>query len=597
MEPGIDANIFIENQTERVRVASSSGQIRQDTIAAQDEPSRANFVETQNSGLVQELRAQISQTIREKDEAIKEKEMAINSERHKDELIKQLSDKNNELSDIVKFQECHSLDLHRELGEKDKALEAERAKSQSLEAALSEFRRIVNELYVDEPSLETPTREVHPTIPAEYKRLQSSVPSAACNETPREGPTGKQATSSPDPSTKVLSKGAAEKHPASWSALNTLAPSDGTFVNQSASKSDSGSADPSSDKRPRSPGMFIAHKKKCPWPGGRHVKLRPLRWVLTMLKGGARVLEVNLNVTSRLTLAMRFSFIPTAGTKTANRTAAQNPFRAHQQASDSRQHTRNLEVGMAGVARVTSLLKEVQLSENEKTEVLKEAATKQAETEARKPQTSQAIFDAVKMRLEALSKPVSGDGANATPGSLHGFENSTHVARLPSLEFRETIWNSLQMLPESPQGPTFGFFEGTLSSWIDFHDLNFGARGSMVTKLWVGLYVGFLEDLRILEIVVNLRLDFGNPRLPDRSHGKAHYRPCPVFGNRRGEKGKLDRLNTKGLTMLKYPGTSPLPHLWVHVCWENRDEMKECVGVVKYGWSLYDYVDAFVWQC
>ncbi|KAF5714456.1 hypothetical protein FMUND_7418 [Fusarium mundagurra] len=141
VEPMNDAKSFMENEEVLVRVTSSSGQTRQGTAAALSQPSRANFVETQNSGLVQELRAQISQTVKEKDEAIKEKEMAINSERQKDGLIKELSDKNNELSDIVKFQECHILDLLQELGEKDKALEAERVKSQSLEAALSEFRR------------------------------------------------------------------------------------------------------------------------------------------------------------------------------------------------------------------------------------------------------------------------------------------------------------------------------------------------------------------------------------------------------------------------------------------------------------------------
>ncbi|KAG5797231.1 hypothetical protein H9Q69_003700 [Fusarium xylarioides] len=134
VEPRNDAQSFMENEEELVRVISSSGQIRRGTIAARGEPSRANFVETQNSGLVQELRAQISQAIQEKDEA-------VNSERHKDELIKELSEKNNELSDIVKFQECHILDLHQEIREKDKALEAERVKSQSLEARLSEFRR------------------------------------------------------------------------------------------------------------------------------------------------------------------------------------------------------------------------------------------------------------------------------------------------------------------------------------------------------------------------------------------------------------------------------------------------------------------------
>ncbi|KAG5766600.1 hypothetical protein H9Q72_005367 [Fusarium xylarioides] len=134
VEPRNDAQSFMENEEVLVRVISSDGQIRRGTIAARGEPSQANFVERQNSGLVQELRAQISQAIQEKDEA-------VNSERHKDELIKELSEKNNELSDIVKFQECHILDLHQEIHKKDKALKAERVKSQSLEVRLGEFRR------------------------------------------------------------------------------------------------------------------------------------------------------------------------------------------------------------------------------------------------------------------------------------------------------------------------------------------------------------------------------------------------------------------------------------------------------------------------
>ncbi|KAF5543379.1 hypothetical protein FNAPI_9701 [Fusarium napiforme] len=148
---------------------------------------------------------------------------------------------------------------------------------------------------------------------------------------------------------------------------------------------------------------------------------------------------------------MRSFLIPTADTKTAPRPSARKPFRARQQASASRQHTRNLEVGMLGVARVTSLLKEVQLSEDEKREALKEAATKQAEAEASKPKTAHAIFDAEKVRLEALPEPASENAAIAEDAQMPLRENymasneSALIARLPSLELCGKIWKSLQL--------------------------------------------------------------------------------------------------------------------------------------------------------
>ncbi|KAG9498457.1 hypothetical protein J7337_009262 [Fusarium musae] len=357
------------------------------------------------------------------------------------------------------------------------------------------------------------------------------------------------------------------------------------------------------------------------------------------------------------------SLIPTAGTKTAPGTAAQTPFRARQQASASRQHTRNLEAGMAGVARVTSLLKEVQLGENEKREVLKEAATKQAEAEARKLQTSQTIFDAEKLRLEALPKPASGNAAIAEDVQMPlrdpymTSNESAPAARLPSLELREKIWKSLQLQPVSPQGPIVGPFAVALPSWIDFHDLIFGPRGSLVTKLRSGMYnrdlhvswavdkgravalvvgphpefthsaenrnlwkelrnlwlkvlewvllacqgnpfrlVDFLGDYQILEIEVNLLLDSEILGRLMEAWEKLSTDPVQSSAMAAAKKANLIAWTPRIFAMLKYPGTPLLLHSWVHECWENRDEMKERVGVARYLWSQHDHVAAFIWQ-
>ncbi|KAG5766573.1 hypothetical protein H9Q69_003704 [Fusarium xylarioides] len=113
--------------------------------------------------------------------------------------------------------------------------------------------------------------------------------------------------------------------------------------------------------------------------------------------------------------AIRPSSIPTDGTKTAPRTAA----RAHQQAAVSRQHIKNVEAGMTDVVKVTSLLKEVQLSENEKGEALKAAATKKA---------------------EAAEKSFKQRNPSLTPRRWGSMGGNAAILRTPKCHSRITTW-------------------------------------------------------------------------------------------------------------------------------------------------------------
>ncbi|KAI7770188.1 hypothetical protein LZL87_002559 [Fusarium oxysporum] len=105
-------------------------------------------------GLVRNLRSQIAQlleenkglsdTVKEKDQAIEEKDALIRelSDKVKDKAVKNESQKDEvikELSDKVKFQKFEISDLHRDMATKDTALETERNRANNLETQLSEL--------------------------------------------------------------------------------------------------------------------------------------------------------------------------------------------------------------------------------------------------------------------------------------------------------------------------------------------------------------------------------------------------------------------------------------------------------------------------
>ncbi|KAG5821596.1 hypothetical protein H9Q74_000014 [Fusarium xylarioides] len=214
-----------------------------------------------------------------------------------------------------------------------------------------------------------------------------------CNEAPSKGAAGKQATSSPGPSTKVLSKHAAEKQPASSPALNSWAPSEGAFMEQPAPKPVSCSPAPSSRQptwkpryvpRTQGPSSLIRRRASKPtasqmvreYPEGRG--------------HGAQSNSTPASDCPSFCCWHKDCFL-NPRTKACSSTST---------ASASRQHTSNLKAGTARVTRVTSPLKEVQLSGNEKGEALKAAATKKAEAAEKKLQAAQPIFDAEKVGLD-----------------------------------------------------------------------------------------------------------------------------------------------------------------------------------------------------
>ncbi|RKL46856.1 hypothetical protein BFJ72_g2596 [Fusarium proliferatum] len=363
--------------------------------------------------------------------------------------------------------------------------------------------RMIHGLSIDEPDLATPTREVNPTMPTEYKSLRSSSSATACKQRPSER-AGIMQASSPGPR-KHLSKRAAEKQPAS----SPLGSDPGhALVKSPALQPDSSGQASSSRQR--------VQKSRDVTRTQEHVSMnqRQTSNFASSQRGrdptrgqeqGARA-DFNCQLASTPASGKPSTPTPTvtaptvrpssaaSDTKTPSQTAAQKPARGRQQASALKQPKSNFVASMASIAKVTSLLKEVQLSASEKESALKESATKQAEAEADKVRKAQVIFDAEKVRLEALPNSAGSNAAipEDAPMPLRDHymasKESAPVARLPSHELREKIWRSLQMLPDRPQGPIVGFFEVALPPWIDFHDLIFGPHGSLVTKLRSGIY-------------------------------------------------------------------------------------------------------------
>ncbi|CVL13191.1 uncharacterized protein FPRN_09968 [Fusarium proliferatum] len=472
--------------------------------------------------------------------------------------------------------------------------------------------RILNGLSIDEPDLATPTREVNPTMPTEYKSLRSSSSATACKQRPSER-AGIMQASSPGPS-KHLSKRAAEKQPAS----SPLGSDPGhALVKSPAPRPDSSGQASSSRQRVQKSRDVTRTQEPVFLTEGQAPNFSPLQRDRVPTRGREQQSPSDLQrqlastpVSGKPSTPMPKATTPETrpsftayGTKTTLQATTQSPTRGHQQASVSKQPTNNPKSNVADIAMVA----------------------------------------------EDAQMPIQDHYIT--------LKDYTPISRLPSLELREKIWKSLHMLPHSPQGPIIGFFEVALPPWTDCHDLIFGPRGSLVTKLQTGLcnrdlqvswavdngravalvvgphpeynhdagnrnlwkelrnlwlkvlewvfhvyqgnpfrLVDFLEDFQILEIEVNLPVDWEilGPLMV--AWEKLIADPAQSSAIAAERKANLIAWTPRVSEMLNRPETPLLLHSWVHECRENRDEMKERVGVARYLWSQQDHVAAFVFQ-
>lgn len=151
--------------------------------------------------------------------------------------------------------------------------------------------RILNGLSIDEPDLETPTREVNPTMPTEYKSLRSSSSATTCKQRPSER-AGIMQASSPGPS-KHLSKRAAGKQPAS----SPLGSDPGhALVKSPAPQPDSSGQASSSRQRVQKSRDVTRTQEHMSMNQRQTSNLPPLKGAVTLLEDRSKELELTLTV-------------------------------------------------------------------------------------------------------------------------------------------------------------------------------------------------------------------------------------------------------------------------------------------------------------